>query len=139
MYNNIHLFNPASPQYPGNYHYKNNYRTIPYRTPSYLTSPYPEKSSYPSLIQNHNQYLPPNSGNYPCLITVPTTTSQPYWPNILPQNVLSQNVYGYQPLGLPVGSGCSGTGLKAILIAILILLALDLIVVRPNKYSFQRP
>ncbi|MHB1652243.1 MAG: hypothetical protein ACYCVD_07160 [Desulfitobacteriaceae bacterium] len=113
--------NHAAPESP-----KYSTQAVPSRYPS----PYyrPDSSPSSSYRLDGNSYPSYRPGCYPYPSSAILPNAQPYPPSNLPQNnALQTGANGYLP----------GTNLNRILIAILILVALDLVVVRPYKYTSQ--
>lgn len=119
------IFGPRGPSYsyfPNNYLDSSNAALPSYVTPSYafptMTPPYRSSYAYPQYSQYHN------TSPYPL---------SPQSPNTRPLQYPSQNSTSYS-WGTP-SIFLPSRGLESVLIAILILVVLDMLIVRPLKSS----
>ncbi|MEA4902422.1 hypothetical protein [Desulfitobacterium sp.] len=133
------IFGPRAPSYPRPTYYNQNLRRSygSYPPPSSVPSPasYPAPASYPTTAS----YRVPASYSYTApyhAASVPQAYSGRPYPNMPAPVVYPENLPPYSPVYLPVmqySRSCSEHGLEAVLIAILVLVSLDLIFVRPLK------
>lgn len=138
------IFGPRAPSYPRpTYHNQNlrrSYGSYPSSAVPSLAS-YPAPASYPATASYRvpASYPAPAPYSYAApyhASTVPQGYSGRPYPNRPAQVVYPENLPPYSPVYLPVmqySRSCSEHGLEAVLIAILVLVSLDLIFVRPLK------